>query len=75
MAINFDKALQYPLAPLPLALATVHGTRRNRPKSNIMETIFNSLKYDTSTVVPSNAVYVNDLIVYLYSLLKLPAIF
>ena len=48
MAINLHKALQYPLAPLPLALATLHGTPRNRPKSKIMETILNSLNDDTS---------------------------
>ena len=65
MSINLHKTLEYPLAPVPLALATVDGTHRKAPKSKIMEIILNSLDYDdTTNNVPSNAVYVIDLIAY-----------
>ena len=71
MSINLHKALEY-----PLAVATVDGTRRKTPRSKIMEIILNSLDYDDNTNnVPSNAIYVIDLIAYLHSLVKLPATF
>lgn len=76
MAVNFDKALTYPLAPVPLSLATPDGTRRSTPKSQMMEVILTSLdSTKTANEIPENAVYIIDLVAYFRTLLNIPDTF
>ena len=36
-AVDIDKSLQYPLAPVPLSLAAGDGIRRKRRKNKLMD--------------------------------------
>lgn len=76
MPVNLDKALTYPLAPVPLSLATPDGTRRSTPKCQMMEVVLTSLdSTNTANEIPENAVYIIDLVAYLRSLLNVPDTF
>ena len=76
MPINMNEALKYPLAPVPLSLATADGSRRSTPKSKIMEVILPAMEIsDTTDEVPNGAVYIIDLIAYLCSLVNVPDTF
>jgi len=76
MSVDLDKALKYPLATVPLPLATADGSRRTTPKSKMMEAALTSLNLpNTAYDVPENAVYVIDLIAYLRSLVNVPDTF
>ena len=37
--VDFDRALQYPMSPIPLSIATAEGERRSTAKSKLMEII------------------------------------
>ena len=76
MPVNIDKALTYPLAPVPLSLTTPDGTRRSTPKSQMMEVVLTSLDLtNTTNEIPENAVYIIDLVAYLRSLMNIPDTF
>ena len=63
-AINIDKALCYPLAPVPLSLATCDGLRRKTAKSKLLNAALTSLvKNDAQfpEVQQSCRIYILDL--------------
>ena len=41
-AVDFEKALQYPLSPIPLSLATPDGERRETVKRKLLEIVLNA---------------------------------
>ena len=67
--VDIDKALCYPLAPVPLSLATADGEMRSTTKSKLMDPI--DLK-PVDIPPPDGSVYLLDLMSYLRSLKKVP---
>ena len=49
MVINYKKAMEYPLSPVPLSIATAEGGRCTTSKSKLLDTI------NTTLPVPSNS--------------------
>eukprot|EP00794_Sanderia_malayensis_P020780 gene20780-biopygen14596 len=72
-AIDIDKALQYPLAPVPLSLATCEGIRRNTAKSKLMDAALQSIletEGQSNENQGSLRVYILDLAAYIRSMVK-----
>ena len=77
-AINIDKALCYPLAPVPLSLATCDGLRRKTAKSKLLNAALTSLiKSDAQflEVEQSCRIYILDLAAIIRSMIKIPNAF
>ena len=76
--ININKALSFPLAPVPLAMATCDGMRRKMAKSKLYS---GALKFltDNDTELPqvhwSSKVYILDLAAIIGSVSKVPDTF
>ena len=77
-AINIDKALSFPLAPVPLAMATCDGMRRKTAKSKLYSGALKSLT-DNDTELPqvhwNRKVYILDLAAIIHSISKVPDTF
>ena len=77
-AINIDKGLCYPLAPVPLSLATCDGLRRKTAKSKLLNAALTSLiKNDAQfpEVQQSCRIYILDLAAIIRSMIKIPNTF
>ena len=76
-AVNIDKALCYPLAPVPLSLATCDGLRRNA-KSKLLNAALTSLiKNDAQfpEVQQSCRIHILDFAAIIRSMIKIPNTF
>ena len=71
--VDIDRALTFPLAPIPLSLATPDGNRRKTPKNKLMDVLTSSI--NDCPEIRNDAVYMLDLIAFLQSLVKPPATF
>ena len=72
--IDIDKALAYPLAPIPLSLATSDGCRRKTVKSKLFDAALTSVSSEEG--LPGNiSCYVMDLAASLRCIVKLPNTF
>ena len=49
MVINYEKAMEYPLSPVPLRIATAEGSRRTTSKSKLLDII------NATLTVPRNS--------------------
>ena len=62
-AINIDKALCYPVASVPLAMATCDGARRKTAKSKLLTAALKSLIENDAEIPqkPENKIFILDL--------------
>ena len=77
-AINIDKALCYPLAPVPLSLATCDGLRGKTAKSKQLNAALTSLINNDAQfpeVQQSCRIYILDLAAIIRSMIKIPNTF
>ena len=77
-AINIDKALCYPLAPVPLSIATCDGIRRKTAKSKSFDAalpslIENDAQYSDGQY--AHRIYILDIAAIIRSLVKVPNTF
>ena len=72
--IDIDKALSFPLAPVPLALATCDGARRKTTKSKLMDAALSSIIADED-IVSNQSFYALDLIATIRSTVNVPNTF
>lgn len=72
--IDFDKALSFSLAPVPLSLATADGTRRKTSKSTLLNAALTSIVSENDTVENARC-YAIDLIATIRSTVKVPNTF
>ena len=75
-AINMEKALEYPLFPVPLSIAHPDGTRRTNQKSDLLGIIKNHHK-SRNIPLPSknNAVFIIDIIAQIHTITEVPVTF
>ncbi len=69
--IDIDKALAYPLAPVPLSLATSDGCIRKTVKSKLFDAALSTLLSEEALLANASC-YVMDLAASLRSIVKLP---
>lgn len=71
--IDFKTALSFPLAPVPLSLASSDGMRRKTVKSKLMET----LEIPSSDSVPTdpNMIFILDVIAQIRAMVNVPETF
>ena len=69
--IYFKETLKYPLAPVPLALASADGTMRKTVKSKLMQI----MDLPICTEIPVSSVYLVDFIAQIRSLVRVPTTF
>lgn len=77
-AIDIDKALCYPLAPVPLSMATCDGVRRKTAKSKLFDSALTSLIENESRlpeVQHARRVYILDLATIIRIMVKIPNTF
>ena len=77
-AINIDCALCYPLAPVPLSMATAGGARRKTAKSKLFDATLSSITNgdrEPSDVDTENKVYILDLAAAIRSTVAIPDTF
>ena len=77
-AINIDRALCYPLAPVPLSMATADGARRKTAKSKLFDAALSSITNgdrEPSDVDTENKVYILDLAAAIRSTVAIPDTF
>ena len=76
--INIDKALCYPLAPVPLSMATCDGIRRKTAKSKLFDAALPSL-IENDAQYPddqyAHRIYIPDIAAIIHSLVKIPNTF
>lgn len=72
--IDIDKALSFPLAPVPLSLATADGMRRKTAKSKLLEAALSSTITDLEYVDDATC-YVVDLVATIRSTVRIPDTF
>ena len=72
--VDIDKALSFPLAPVPLSLATADGMRRKTAKSKLLEAALSSTITDLQ-YVDDAACYVVDLVATIGSTVRIPGSF
>ena len=76
--VDIDAALCYPLAPVPLNLATCDGTRRKTAKSKLFDAALSSMEADSvafKEMEPSKVCYILDLAAIIRSIMKTPDTF
>ena len=77
-AINIDKALCYPLAPVPLSMETCNGIRRKTAKSKLFDATLPSL-IENDAQYPddqyAHRIYILDIAAIIRSLVKVPNTF
>lgn len=77
-AINIDKALCYPLAPVPLSMATCDGIRRKTAKSKLFDAALRSL-IENDAQFPddqyAHRIYILDIAAIIRSMVKVPNTF
>ena len=77
-AINIDKALCYPLAPVPLSMATCDGIRRKTAKRKLFDAALPSL-IENDAQYPddqyAHRIYILDIAAIIRSLVKVPNTF
>lgn len=76
--VNIDADLCYPLAPVPLSLATCDGTRRKTAKSKLFNAAFTSLEVESIEIEPTErrgACYILDLAAIIRSIVRTPDTF
>jgi hypothetical protein len=76
--INIDKALCYPLAPVPLSMAACDGIRRKTAKSKLFNAALTSLIENDAQlpeVQQSYRIYILDLAAIIRSMVKIPNTF
>ena len=71
-----EKALEYPLSPVPLSIAHPDGTRRTNQKSDLLGIIKNHHK-SRNIHLPSknNAVFIIDIIAQIHTITEVPVTF
>ena len=72
--IDIDKALSFPLAPVPLSLATADGMRRKTAKSKLLQAALASTVTDIEHVDDATC-YVVDLVAIIRSTVRIPDTF
>lgn len=76
--VNIDAALCYPLAPVPLSLATCDGTRRKTAKSKLFSAALTSLEVERIEIESTEgrkACYILDLAAIIRSIVRPPDTF
>ena len=73
--IDMEKALRFPLSPVPLALAHADGERRKTNKSALFDHALSSSQPKVSMAGSGKKAYVLDLVAQLRSMTKLPDTF
>ena len=76
--VNIDAALCYPLAPVPLSLATCDGTRRKTAKSKLFSAALTSLEVEGIEIECTKrgkACYILDLAAIIRSIVRTPDTF
>ena len=73
-AVDIDKAPEYPLASVPLSLATSDGSRRKTCKSTLLDAALNSLVADVD-ITDGASCYVMDLVATIRSTVRVPNAF
>ena len=53
-AVDIKKALQYPLSPVPLSIATADGSKRGTRKSDLLPIIKDKMINENITTIPDN---------------------
>ena len=73
-AVDVDKALEYPLAPVPLSLATSDGSRRKTCKSKLLDAALSSVVADID-ITDDASCYIIDLVATIRSIVRVPNTF
>ena len=75
-SVNIDEALCYPLAPVPLSLATCDGARRKTAKSKLSHVALSSMEVDDVEYVHNETkCYILDLAAIIRSIMRTPDTF
>ena len=74
--IDFEKALQYPLSPVPLSLCNADGTMRKTNKCDLMKLILQSTNNaEAPKIKEQNSVYIIDLMAAIRTVREIPDTF
>ena len=74
--IDFEKALQYPLSPLPLSLCNGDGTMRETNKSDLLKILLQTRnETEQPEIVKEDTVYIVDLMAVVRTIREVPNTF
>ena len=77
-AVDIKKALQYPLSPVPLSIATADESNRGTKKSELLAIIKDKIINENTTIIPDTSkvlVYILDFIAFERTVTDNPSIF
>ena len=75
-AVDVKKALQYPLLPVPLSIATADGSKRGTKKINLLLIIKDKMINENITTIPDTnkgSAYIVDCMAFLRTLRDIPS--
>ena len=73
--VDFEKALKYPLSPIPLSIANGDGTKRKTNKSKLTKILLRNFNEASIPEKKSNSAYVTDLMAVIRTLKNIPNTF
>ena len=79
-AIDIEKALEFPLSPIPLSIANADGSRRQTAKGKLMQVLESKMSGEPSDNYlrpPTSAVvaYIIDFVAFVCTIVKIPSTF
>ena len=75
-AVDIKKALQYPLSPVPLSIATADESNRGTKKSELLPIIKDKMINENITIIPDTnkvSVYILDFMAFLRTMTDIPS--